>query len=727
MQAAQAPIALRRPCLACGACRIDGHARSKSRCSRPRPLYALPPRPASPRQRGVRSQEPPARPFGRRRRGAHRIADRAHDAAGEGRPAQPLRPGRHQHAEQPAGRLAQRPAGDRGRAHRAPHGPLQQRRPRRQATAAAGGGARVAPRHSADLRCRRDPRLSHDLPDAAGRGFELGARAGRAHRARGGGRGHGRRLSLDLRAHGRHRARRALGPRPRGRGRRPVPGAPVRGGARARLPGQQPRERRFDAGHAQALRGLRRGRGRARLQHERNLRAHAARGLPAAVPCGDRCGRAVGHERLQRDRRRALDRQPRAAHRRAARRMEVQGLRGVRLHGRRGAHRARPRRQRPRGRQAGLHGRHRREHAKRPVHPPPARPRGVGRGADGAARRGRAARAAGQAQARPLRRPDARPRRPAGRAARGEPRVHRAGPRERAPFHRDAEERGPAAAARENRPAEDRADRPLRRRHEGPDGLLEPVPGPVRARGHRRRPACRAGHRGLAADCHARCERRVAVARRHRGRRGRRARGRCGGAGHRREPEDVGRVPLAQRHRPAAGPAGPGRSRGRHRQAGGRAAEQRPRDGAQGGRARCARDPRDVVPRRADRPRDRRRGVRRRQPLGPPARELSADCGPGALLLRPQAHRPPLARKRAGHGFQDPLPGRDERGAVPLRFRHRLCAGALRPGRAEHRSPRHRQDLARARDRHQHGDARGGRSGAAVPGPARGERDAAGA
>ncbi len=338
-------------------------------------------------------------------------------------------------------------------------------------------------------------------------------------------------------------ARDALGPRPRRRGRGRIPLAAVRSRPRARLPGPRPFAARRDAGHAQALRGLRRGRRRARLQRERHLAADAARGVPAAVPCGAGRRCTLGDERLQRDRRRALHRQPLAAHGRAARRMEVPGLRGLRLHGRRRTGGARLRRQPTRGRQAGLPGRHRREHAERPVHALPARPRGLGRGAHGAARRGRAPRAARQAEAGPVRRPDARPRRPTRLAAPREPRIHLTGPRERAPLHRDAEERAHAAAAAQGR-HEDRADRALRRGHRRPDGRVEPVPRTVGTGGHRPGPARGAGAQ-LVGERGARLGHRVDAARRHRRRGGGRARCRRGGARHRREREDVGRGALA--------------------------------------------------------------------------------------------------------------------------------------------------------------------------------------
>ena len=59
----------------------------------------------------------------------------------------------------------------------------------------------------------------------------------------------------------------------------------------------------------QALRRLRRGRGRPRLQHRRHLGAHAARRLPAAVQGRRRRRRRHGDERVQRHQRR---RRPRA-------------------------------------------------------------------------------------------------------------------------------------------------------------------------------------------------------------------------------------------------------------------------------------------------------------------------------------------------------------------------------------------------------------------------------
>ena len=113
---------------------------------------------------------------------------------------------------------------------------------------------------------------------------------------------------LDVRADGRHRPRRALGARcrrrRRGRAARPTHGR----GASARVPGRGPRPRRCDGRLPQALRRLRRRRGRPGLQHRRHLRAHAARGVPAAVPRRLRRRRADHDGVVQRDLRRAGDR-----------------------------------------------------------------------------------------------------------------------------------------------------------------------------------------------------------------------------------------------------------------------------------------------------------------------------------------------------------------------------------------------------------------------------------
>jgi beta-glucosidase-like glycosyl hydrolase len=167
------------------------------------------------------------------------------------------------------------------------------------------------------------------------------------------------------------------------------------------------------------------------------------------------------------------------------------------------------------------------------------------------------------------------------------------------------------------------------------------------------------------------------------------------------------------------------RSGGRDRQARGRAAEQRPRHGTPGRGAQRRRDSCHLVSRRADGLRHRRRGVRRLQPIGPAAGELSANIGTGALLLWAEAHRPPVARQRPGHGLQDPLRGHHEPGALSLRPWHWLCTGALRQRGTERGPAGAGRHTARARHRHQHRPARGRGSGAALCRRTRRKRDAA--
>ena len=136
---------------------------------------------------------------------------------------------------------------------------------------------------------------------------------------------------LDLLADDRHRPRRALGPHRRGRGRGPVPGLGHGARLRARLPGPAARRPERDPGLREALRRLRRRRGRPRLQHRRRPGAHAAPDLPAAVPGRRRGGRGHADERLQHARRRAGHRQPVHARPDPARGMGLPGLRRQRL------------------------------------------------------------------------------------------------------------------------------------------------------------------------------------------------------------------------------------------------------------------------------------------------------------------------------------------------------------------------------------------------------------
>ena len=84
--------------------------------------------------------------------------------------------------------------------------------------------------------------------------------------------------------------------------------------------------------HAEALRRARPAGVRHELRAGERLRARAARDVPLPVQAGAREGRRhQRHGLLQRDRRRALARQPVAAARRAAQGMGLQGLRRLRL------------------------------------------------------------------------------------------------------------------------------------------------------------------------------------------------------------------------------------------------------------------------------------------------------------------------------------------------------------------------------------------------------------
>ena len=166
-------------------------------------------------------------------------------------------------------------------------------------------GRAVAAAHPDPVRVRHDPRLPDDLPDPAGDGEQLRPerRADRRddRRARVG----DRRPQADLQPDGRRLARAALGPDLRGRAARTRTSAPsmaaarVKGaqGARLRGAGQGRHER-------QALRRVRPARGRARLQHDRHVRAAAAEPLPAAVQGRDRRRRRHRDVLVQRDQRR---------------------------------------------------------------------------------------------------------------------------------------------------------------------------------------------------------------------------------------------------------------------------------------------------------------------------------------------------------------------------------------------------------------------------------------
>ena len=173
--------------------------------------------------------------------------------------------------------------------------------------AAADRGRESRAGDPAPLRQRRHPRLPHHLPGPARRGGELGPGRGRARRPRRRGRG--------------DRARGAPGPiAPMvDIARDPRWGRIVEGSRRGSLPRRGHGARRAYAGsrartwpptHAardrEALRGVRGGGGRPRLQHRRHLPTDPLRDLPAAVRGGGaRRRRQSVMAGLQRDRRRA--------------------------------------------------------------------------------------------------------------------------------------------------------------------------------------------------------------------------------------------------------------------------------------------------------------------------------------------------------------------------------------------------------------------------------------
>ena len=274
---------------------------------------------------------PAGREFGRRPAGsraaerragevARRRAARADDARGQGRPAQPG--GRNQ---------LRRRAGARGGAAQGRRrlGALGQRHQALQ-RAAEDRHRGVAPQDPAAVRARRDPRLSHDLPDPDRDGVVVGPVRPRARGGDRGARGASGGRPLDVRADGGRRPRCALGTDRRGSGRGPVPRRCDGGGAGARLPGAVPGRSRPVAGLRQALRGLRQGRRRPRLRPGVRVRDRAQERLLPAVRGRRQGRRRLVHERLHGPERRAGGRQPVAAARRAARGMGFLGLRGER-------------------------------------------------------------------------------------------------------------------------------------------------------------------------------------------------------------------------------------------------------------------------------------------------------------------------------------------------------------------------------------------------------------
>ena len=168
----------------------------------------------------------------------------------------------------------------------------------------------VAAAHPDPVRLRHDPRVPDDLPDPARRGQLVRSRASSPtttdRRARVG----GGRAQADLQPDGRRLARAALGPHLRGRRRGSVPRLGLRRRAREGRAGQRLQRARQGRHQRQALRGLRPAGGRARLQHDRHVRAAAAQPLPAAVQGRDRRGRRHGDVLVQRDQRRPGLREP---------------------------------------------------------------------------------------------------------------------------------------------------------------------------------------------------------------------------------------------------------------------------------------------------------------------------------------------------------------------------------------------------------------------------------
>ena len=163
------------------------------------------------------------------------------------------------------------------------------------------------------------------FPTQLGAGRELEPRAARTGRPRDrrgdGADGH----PLDVLARALPDARPALGPHRRDLRRGPVPDRRARRRADPRLPGQGPRRPDGRARHRQALRRLLRDPGRPRRLRGRHLAPQAAQLLPAALRARRARRRDDLHDRLPVDGRRALDRQPLAAHRRPQGRVGLPG------------------------------------------------------------------------------------------------------------------------------------------------------------------------------------------------------------------------------------------------------------------------------------------------------------------------------------------------------------------------------------------------------------------
>ena len=113
-----------------------------------------------------------------------------------------------------------------------------------------------------------------------------------------------------------------------GAGEDPYLGSAMARGAGARIPGREARPRQR-AGMRETLRGLRRGRGRARLRLVLHPRRAVPQRVPGAVPCRRTGGRGQLHERLHGPERCPRDRQSLAAYRYSPQGVGLQGIRGV--------------------------------------------------------------------------------------------------------------------------------------------------------------------------------------------------------------------------------------------------------------------------------------------------------------------------------------------------------------------------------------------------------------
>ena len=222
------------------------------------------------------------------------------------RPAEP---------DDPAGEAGADPAalrrpGDRRRRQGRRRRRLQPGGPGEDQPPAARGGGAVAAAHPDPLRLRHDPRLPHRVPHPAGRRQLVrparGVRRRPVRRPRDGGRRH----QAGLQPHGRRLPRAPLGPDRRGERRGPVPRFGDGRGAGQGRPGPELRRPRQGRRQRQAPRRLRAARRRARLQHDRHVRAAVAQPVPAAVQGRDRRRRGHRDVLVQRDQRCAGLRQP---------------------------------------------------------------------------------------------------------------------------------------------------------------------------------------------------------------------------------------------------------------------------------------------------------------------------------------------------------------------------------------------------------------------------------